>query len=60
MFALMKRGSYLINAARGALCDRDAVVRALKSGKLAGYDGDVWYRNPRPRIIPGAPCPTTG
>jgi D-isomer specific 2-hydroxyacid dehydrogenase, NAD binding domain len=42
-FTLMNRGSYLINTACSALCNRDTVVRALNSGKLAGYAGDVWY-----------------
>src|SRR4029077_5477024 len=28
----MKRGAYLVNTARGKICDRDAVVRALESG----------------------------
>jgi cyanase len=37
----MKRGAYLINTARGKICDRDAVVRALESGQLAGYAGDA-------------------
>jgi formate dehydrogenase len=46
MFARMKRGAYLINTARGRICDRDAVVRALQSGRLAGYAGDVWYPQP--------------
>jgi len=52
----MKRGSYLINTARGKIADRDAVVRALESGQLAGYAGDVWFRSPRRRIIRGGPC----
>ena len=26
----MKRGAYLINTARGKICDRDAIVRALE------------------------------
>ena len=26
----MKRGAYLVNTARGKICDRDAIVRALK------------------------------
>ena len=42
----MKRGAYLVNTARGKICDRDAIVRALESGQLAGYAGDVWYPQP--------------
>lgn len=54
----MKNGAYLINTARGKICDRDAVVRALESGKLSGYAGDVWYPQPPQQIIPGDPCLT--
>ena len=48
LIARMKRGAYLINTARGKICDRDAVVRALESGQLAGYAGDVWFPQPAP------------
>jgi len=48
LISTMKRGAYLINTARGLICDRDAVVRALQSGQLAGYAGDVWYPQPAP------------
>jgi formate dehydrogenase len=48
----MKRGAYLVNTARGKICDRDAVVRALESGQLAGYAGDVWFPQPAPRDHP--------
>jgi formate dehydrogenase len=48
----MKRGAYLVNTARGKICDRDAVVRALKSGQLAGYAGDVWFPKPPPKDHP--------
>src|SRR5258707_8193290 len=40
LMATMKRGSYIVNTARGKICDRDAIVRALESGQLAGYAGD--------------------
>src|SRR5205085_5906399 len=43
LIAKMKRGAYLINTARGKICDRDAVARACESGQLAGYAGDVWF-----------------
>lgn len=39
MLSRLKRGTYLINTVRGKLVDRDAVVRALESGQLAGYGG---------------------
>jgi formate dehydrogenase len=49
MIARMKRGAYLVNTARGKICDRDAVARALESGRLAGYAGDVWFPQPAPQ-----------
>src|SRR3954454_13133459 len=48
----MKRGAYLVNTARGKICDRDAVVRALESGRLARYAGDVWFPRPAPSDHP--------
>jgi formate dehydrogenase len=45
----MKRGAYLVNTARGKICDRDAVARACESGQLAGYAGDVWFPQPAPK-----------
>jgi formate dehydrogenase len=53
----MKRGSYIVNTARGAIMDRDAVVRALDSGQLAGYAGDVWYPQPPPADPPWRTMP---
>jgi len=56
----MKRGAYLINTARGKICDRDAVVRALESGQLAGYAGDVWFPQPAPKDHPWRTMPHHG
>ena len=56
----MKRGAYLVNTARGKICDRDAVVRALESGQLAGYAGDVWYPQPAPKDHPWRTMPHHG
>ena len=44
----MKRGAYIVNTARGKICDRDAIARALGSGQLSGYAGDVWFPQPAP------------
>jgi len=60
MLAKFKRGAYLINTARGKLCDRDAVVGALESGQLAGYAGDVWFPQPPPRNHPWRTMPHHG
>ena len=43
-----KPGAYIINTARGKICDKDAIARALESGQLSGYAGDVWFPQPAP------------
>jgi len=53
----MKRGSYIVNTARAELCDRDAIVRALEGGRLAGYAGDVWFPQPPPKDHPWRSMP---
>ncbi len=60
MIGRMKRGAYLVNTARGKICNRDAVARALESGQLAGYAGDVWFPQPAPRDHPWRTMPHHG
>jgi formate dehydrogenase len=60
MLSKMKRGSYIVNTARGKICDRDALVRALESGQLAGYAGDVWFPQPAPADHPWRTMPHHG
>jgi len=60
MIARMKRGAYLVNTARGKIADRDAVARALESGRLAGYAGDVWFPQPAPADHPWRTMPHHG
>jgi formate dehydrogenase len=60
LLATMRRGSYLVNTARGKICDRDAIVRALESGQLAGYAGDVWFPQPPPSDHPWRSMPHHG
>ncbi len=57
---LFKRGAYLVSTARGKLCDRDAIVRALESGQIAGYAGDVWFPQPAPQEHPWRSMPHHG
>ncbi len=60
LIAKMKRGAYLVNTARGKICDRDAIARALRSGQLAGYAGDVWFPQPPPKNHPWRSMPNEG
>ena len=60
LLGTMKRGTYLINTARAKIADRDAIVRALESGQLAGYAGDVWYPQPAPADHPWRTMPHHG
>jgi formate dehydrogenase len=60
LISKMKRGAYIINTARGKICDRDAIVRALESGQIAGYAGDVWFPQPAPQDHPWRTMPHHG
>jgi formate dehydrogenase len=60
LISQMKRGAYLVNTARGKICDRDAVARACASGQLAGYAGDVWFPQPAPEDHPWRTMPNHG
>lgn len=55
-----KRGAYLINTARGKLCDAHAIAEALETGQLAGYAGDVWFPQPAPADHPWRSMPNHG
>ena len=57
LISRMKRGSYIVNTARGKICNQDAIVRALESGQLAGYAGDVWFPQPAPNDHPWRSMP---
>ena len=54
--ALMKPSSFLINIARAAIVDEDALYDALLRRSIAGAALDVWYRYPRE---PGLTTPAT-
>lgn len=52
LISKMKKGAYLVNTARGAICVAEDVAEAVKSGQLGGYGGDVWYPQPAPKDHP--------
>ena len=60
LLSKMKRGAYIVNTARAKICNRDAIVRALESGQLAGYAGDVWFPQPPPNDHPWRTMPHHG
>ncbi len=43
-----KPGAYVINTARGKIVNREAMAKALESGHISGYAGDVWFPQPAP------------
>jgi len=54
--AMMKKGSVLINTARGELVETNDIAAALKSGQLLGYGADVLESEPPPKDHPLFAC----
>lgn len=52
LISKMKKGSWLVNTARGAIVVKEDVAEAVKSGHLRGYGGDVWFPQPAPKDHP--------
>ncbi|KAJ9152458.1 hypothetical protein P3X46_026023 [Hevea brasiliensis] len=50
--AKMKKGVLIVNNARAAIMDTQAVVDACSSGRIGGYSGDVWHPQPAPKDHP--------
>ncbi len=56
VFAAMKPDAVLINVARGEELDEDALIEAVKAGRIRGavldvYDGELAGRPPRPELV---------
>lgn len=49
-FSLMSEGVYLINASRGGVVDEKALLKAIRSGKVAGAALDVFEEEPPGKI----------
>ena len=49
---LLKEGAYLIVISRGGIVDEDALLEALRSGKVAGAGMDVFAQEPLPDDSP--------
>jgi formate dehydrogenase len=52
LISKMKKGSYLVNTARGAIVVKEDAAQALESGHLRGIGGDVWFPQPAARDNP--------
>jgi len=48
----LKKGAWIVNTARGAICVAEDVAEALESGQINGYSGDVWFPQPSPASHP--------
>ncbi len=56
--ALMRPGAYLVNTSRGPIVDEDALVDALRAGRIAGAGVDVYDVEPLPADHPFRTLPT--
>lgn len=59
LLSLMKPDALLINTARSALIERDALLRTLSSGHLGGFAQDVFDEEPLPEEDPLRSLPRT-
>ena len=59
LISTMKRGAYIVNTARGKICDRDAIARALGAAARRPRRR-CWFPQPAPRDHPWRTMPHHG
>ena len=56
LISKMKKGAYIVNTARGKICNREAIAKALKSGQLSVMQGMFGFLNQLQMIMLGDQC----
>ena len=59
LLATMKRGAYLVNTARGKICDRDAIVRPSRAASSPATPATCGFPSRRRTTTRGGRCRTT-
>jgi phosphoglycerate dehydrogenase-like enzyme len=55
--AMLPQGAYILNAARGSIIEKNALIKALRNGRIGGAALDVYWKEPPPSNDAITRCP---